>query len=240
MNQRTNEFGQLIGDEVPDWRGAEYPPRTPIKGKYCVVEPLDVSRHAKDLFEAFSEDADGKMWTYMPFGPFVSIEDFVAWMEPVIQSNDPLYHALIDTAAGKAVGFAAYMRIKKAIGVIEVGCLSYSPRLQKTAAATEAMFLMMRRAFDELGNRRYEWKCDSLNEASCQAAVRLGFKFEGIFRQAIIYKGRNRDTAWYSIVDSEWPKLREAFSGWLDAANFEEDGRQKQRLQDFFLSSESV
>jgi len=149
--------------------------------------------------------------------------------------DDPLFHAIVDSKSGKAVGVAAYMRIDRDNGVIEVGHLNFSPRLQATTAATEAMYLMMRRAFDELGYRRYEWKCDSLNEGSRRAAVRLGFVFEGIFRQAVVYKGRNRDTAWYSVLDSEWPALRAGFERWLSPDNFDEAGRQRRTLADLFF-----
>jgi len=236
MNQRRNKIGQLLGEDVLDWTEIEYPPTKPIKGNYCIVEPLDVSRHLQDLFEAFSADKKGKMWTYMYFGPFDSIETFRDWMKAASKSTDPQPYALVELSTGKAVGMAGYGRIQKAIGVIEIGGLAFSPRLQKTPAATEAMFLMMSRVFDELGYRRCEWKCDSLNEASCRAAERLGFKFEGIFKQGAVYKGRNRDTAWYSIVDSDWPALRSAFSIWLKADNFDDEGRQQQRLQDFISS----
>jgi len=232
LNQRKNEFGQLIGDEVSGWNGAALPSRQPIDGRYCVVEALDVSRHARDLFEAFSDDKEGTLWTYMATGPFATIEDFIAWMEPACKTNDPLFYALIDLSTGRAAGMASYMRIKQIAGVIEVGSISFSPRMQRTRMATEAMFLMMRRAFDELGFRRYEWKCDSLNEASRLAAERLGFSFEGVFRQAVIYKGRNRDTAWYSIIDSDWPVIKKAFEMWLDPDNFDEGGCQKGSLRD--------
>ncbi len=145
--------------------------------------------------------------------------------------DDPLFHAIVDSKSGSAVGVAAYMRIDAANGVIEVGHLNFSPRLQATTAATEAMYLMMRRAFDELGYRRYEWKCDSLNEASRRAASRLGFRFEGVFRQAVVYKGRNRDTAWYSVLDSEWPALKAGFERWLSPDNFDENGCQRRKLR---------
>jgi RimJ/RimL family protein N-acetyltransferase len=153
-------------------------------------------------------------------------------MEQTCRGDDPLFHAILDGGTGRAVGVASYLRIDPPVGVIEVGHINYSPALQGTTAATEAMYLMMRRVFDELGYRRYEWKCDALNAPSRAAAERLGFVFEGIFRQATIYKGRNRDTAWYSIVDGEWPRLRDAFERWLDPANFDAQGRQRQRLSE--------
>jgi RimJ/RimL family protein N-acetyltransferase len=146
------------------------------------------------------------------------------------QQTDPTFYAIVDTASGSPVGVASYLRIAPDMGSIEVGHLSYSPALQRTAAATEAMYLMMRRAFDELGYRRYEWKCDSLNAPSRAAAIRLGFQYEGLFRDAVVYKGRNRDNAWYSIVADEWPALRTAFERWLDPANFGPEGGQILRL----------
>ncbi len=239
MTQRENELGQPIGPELPGWTGAEQPPREPIEGRFCRIEPLDAERHSQDLYEAYSEDAGGKLWTYMFAGPFASVEDLRAWMEPACKTDDPLFHALIDSATDKAVGIAAYLRIKPDHGVIEIGSITYSPRLQRTRAATEAMYLLMTRAFDELGYRRYEWKCDSLNAASRRAADRLGFTYDGLFRQAVVYKGRSRDTAWYSIIDRDWPAIKRAYLKWLDAGNFDRDGRQNRRLQELILEQRS-
>ncbi len=236
MTQRKNAFGQPIGEPLPGWTGAKWPPRKPMAGSFCRIEALDVERHLEDLFEAYSEDVDGRLWTYMFAGPFESIEDLRTWMEPACKTDDPLFHALIETETGRAVGMAAYMRIKPNGGVIEVGSITYSPRLQRTPAATEAMFLLMKRAFDELGYRRYEWKCDALNAPSHRAAERLGFAYDGLFKQAIVYKGRSRDTAWYSIVDRDWPPIKKAYMKWLDAENFDGEGRQKRRLQEFILA----
>jgi RimJ/RimL family protein N-acetyltransferase len=222
----VNQLGQPIGDPVPGWAARPAPGRAPIEGRFCRIEALDAARHAEALFEANRSDAKGRMWTYMAYGPFDAAEAYAAWAEAAARSDDPLFHAIIDRASGQAVGVAAYLRIEPAVGVIEVGHVAYSPLLQRTPAATEAMYLLLRRAFDELGYRRYEWKCDALNAPSRAAADRLGFRFEGIFRQATLYKGRNRDTAWYSIVDGEWPARRAAFETWLDPANFAADGNQ--------------
>ncbi|MDA0994492.1 MAG: GNAT family protein [Proteobacteria bacterium] len=237
--QRTNEFGQTIGAEVIGWDGARRPPRTPMEGRFCRTEPLTSERHLADLFEAYAEDAEGKLWTYMFNGPFQSATELRDWMTSASASDDPLFYAIIDVSTGKAVGMAAYMRIKPGVGVIEVGNIAYSPKLQRTPVATEAMFLMMRRAFKELGYRRYEWKCDSLNAASRRAAERLGFTFDGLFKQAIVYKGRNRDTAWYSILDRDWPALERAYTTWLDAENFDENGQQKRKLRELIASEKS-
>jgi RimJ/RimL family protein N-acetyltransferase len=201
-----------------------------MEGRFCRVEPLDPDRHSADLHAANAEDAEGRLWTYLSVGPFAGPAEYRAWVEGVFRGDDPLFHAIVDCKSGRAAGVASYLRIEPRAGVIEVGHLNFAPPLQRTAAATEAMYLMMRRAFDELGYRRYEWKCDALNAASRAAAERLGFQFEGIFRQATIYKGRNRDTAWFAILDREWPALKEAFERWLAPANFNPAGRQRESL----------
>ncbi len=232
MTQRTNELGQPVGAEVPGWSARPLPPRAPMEGHACTVEPLDPARHAVDLHTAFSADGAERNWTYLPYGPFAGSEDFEAWLRDTACGDDPLFHAIVDQPSGKALGLAGFLRIEPAAGVLEVGHINYAPALQRTPAATEAMHLMMRRVFDELGYRRYEWKCDALNKPSQAAARRLGFTYEGTFRQATVYKGRNRDTAWYSILDREWPALDRAFGAWLDPENFDADGRQKARLAD--------
>ena len=201
-----------------------------MQGRWCRVEPLQKDCHAADLFEAFAEDREGRNWTYMAYGPFAQRAGFDDWVVQYSQPDDPLFHAIVERRSGKALGVASYLRIEPQIGVIEVGHINYAPRLQGTVMATEAMYLMMRRVFDELGYRRYEWKCDALNRASQQAAVRLGFSYEGLFRQATLYKGRNRDTAWYAIVDRDWPALKQAYEQWLRPDNFDGEGRQKSRL----------
>ncbi len=228
----TNALGQPIGAAVPGWSPCPPPPRTVLEGRFCRVEPLDPARHAADLFAANSADTEGRLWTYLPYGPFATLEDYRAWMEETCRGDDPLFHAVVSAETGKALGVASYLRITPAQGVIEVGHINYSPALQRTPAATEAMFLMMARGFDELGYRRYEWKCNALNEGSRRAALRLGFSFEGIFRQAVVSKGRNRDTAWFSILDHEWPAAKATFRAWLDPANFDAEGRQRRSLAD--------
>jgi RimJ/RimL family protein N-acetyltransferase len=201
-------------------------------GRHCRVEPLD-ARHADDLFDAWNEAPDGRDWTYK-FGERPADRAACrAWVEAESANPDPLQFAIVDALTGAAVGSATLMRIDPANGVIEVGGISYSPRLKRTRAGTEAMYLFMRRVFDELGYRRYEWKCDDLNLPSRAAALRYGFTYEGTFRQAIAYKGRNRDTAWFSIIDSEWPRVRAAFEGWLSDDNFDADGRQRRPLAAF-------
>ena len=226
-----NALGQPIGFAVEGWTPPPRPPREPMQGRYCRVEPVDIARHAADLYASNRAATDPRDWTYLAYGPFESLEGYRAWMERVCLSDDPLFHAIIDSATGKAVGVAGYLRIEPASGSIEVGHINYSPLLQRTPAATEAMYLMMQRAF-ALGYRRYEWKCDALNARSRAAAQRYGLSFEGIFRQATVYKGRNRDTAWYAAIDQEWPALQAAFLQWLDPANFDQSGRQRVRLAD--------
>jgi len=228
--QHRNSLGQPIGVPVPTWTARPRPPLTAMQGRYCRMEPLDVTRHARALYAANGEDPSGANWTYLPVGPFGEFEGYQTWLQQMAAGNDPQFHTIIDPESGAAQGVASFLRIDPAMGVIEVGHINYAPRLQRKRGATEAMFLMMRRVFDELGYRRYEWKCDSLNAPSRAAALRLGFRFEGIFRQAVVYKGRNRDTAWFSIVDREWPPLRAAFERWLDPANFDAVAKQQTSL----------
>jgi RimJ/RimL family protein N-acetyltransferase len=227
---------QPVGNPLPGWTARGVPPRTAMVGRLCRVEPLDPGRDAADLFAANSLDAEGRNWTYLPVGPFGDFGSYRAWAEKVAAGEDPLFHAIVDLATGKAVGVAAFMRIDRGNGVIEVGNINYSPLLQRKPAATEAMFLMMTRVFDELGYRRYEWKCDSLNAPSRAAALRLGFQYEGLFRQAVVYKGRNRDTTWFSIIDSEWPALKRAYRQWLAPENFDREGRQRRGLAELIAA----
>jgi RimJ/RimL family protein N-acetyltransferase len=227
-----NHLGQPIGPPLPSWTTRLHPPHTAMRGRICRLEPLEAERHARALYDAYAEDADGRNWTYLPYGPFASAEAYAEWVNAVQHGDDPLFYAIVLEGSQRPVGVASYLRIEPAMGVIEVGHLCYAPALQRSAAATEAMYLMMRRAFDELGYRRYEWKCDSLNAPSRRAAERLGFCYEGTFRQMMVIKRRSRDSAWYSIVDSEWPALRAAFERWLDPANFDASGMQRRRLED--------
>ena len=236
MAQRTNHLGQPIGEPVPDWRPRPRPPRTPMQGRLCRLEPLQAERHAAALHEAYCADREGRNWTYLPYGPFASAADYAVWVRSVESLEDPVFHAILDAPTRRPVGVASYLRIDPAMGVIEVGHLNYAPALQGTAAATEAMWLMMRRAFEELGYRRYEWKCDTFNVPSRVAAERLGFRYEGTFRQAVVMKGRNRDNAWFSITDGEWPALRSALERWLDPSNFEASGKQRRRLAELRAS----
>ena len=227
--RHQNPLGQPIGFPLPQWTPAPRPPRVPLNGRYCRVEPLNIEHHAADLFAANARDATAAGWTYLAYGPFATLDDYRNWMQSTCLGDDPIFHAIIDRQTQKAVGVASYLRIDPKNGAIEVGHLRYSPLMQRTPVATEAMHLMMKQAFD-LGYRRYEWKCDSLNAPSRAAAQRLGFSYEGVFRQATVYKKRNRDGAWFSIIDSEWPALNDAFSRWLAAENFDASGKQRLSL----------
>jgi RimJ/RimL family protein N-acetyltransferase len=230
VNARLNAYGQPIGPPVEGWSERQRPQRVALGGRHCRVAPIDVERDAPALFDAYMEAADGRDWTYLAQERPANIATCRDYLTKITASTDPLHYGITDLARGRAVGTAALMRIDPVHGVIEIGHITFSPLLKKTSAATEAMYLLMRYAFDELGYRRYEWKCDSLNAPSRAAATRYGFTFEGIFRQAIVYKGRSRDTAWYSIIDKEWPRLRAAFEAWLSSDNFDASGQQRRAL----------
>ena len=229
MADRTNEAGQPVGWPVNIELPRPRPEKTRLEGRFCALVPLDVTAHGAALWEAFSEDKSGANWTYLPIGPYANKADFIEFLQGAEASHDPLYFTVLD-AGGRAVGHATYLRIDPAHGVIEVGFIHFSPLMQRTPMSTEAMYLMMRYVFETLGYRRYEWKCDALNAPSIAAAKRLGFTYEGVFRQATTYKGRNRDTAWLSVLDSEWPGLKARFERWLVAENFDADGRQRASL----------
>ncbi|MEM6624944.1 MAG: GNAT family protein [Pseudomonadota bacterium] len=221
-----NDLDQPVDHPVPGWTAPPPPTRMVLTGRYCQIEPLCMA-HTPDLHDAYTGDRDGAMWTYLTTGPHADLAAYQAWAAPAARSPDPLHFAI--TVNGRAIGTASYLRIAPSAGSIEVGWITYSPALQRTRAATEAMFLMMAWAF-EAGYRRYEWKCNALNAPSRRAAGRLGFSFEGVFRQATIARGQNRDTAWFAATDAEWPALQAAFRTWLDPANFDADGQQRQSL----------
>jgi RimJ/RimL family protein N-acetyltransferase len=214
-----------------DWKPARRPERTPLAGETVRLEPVDAERHAVDLFTS-SKDAPA-LWDYLAYGPFSNQQAFTNWLKERAASDDPLFYAVVDRGSGTARGMASLMRIKPEHGVIEVGHIWFAPVLQRTRQATEAIYLLSRHVFDDLGYRRFEWKCDSLNLPSRRAADRFGFVFEGVFRQHMVIKDRNRDTAWFSILDGEWPVVRAAFEAWLAAANFDGEGRQRRSLAEF-------
>jgi len=223
--------GLPLGRPLSKWASRPLPPRAVLEGRFCRLEPLDVARHGDDLVAAFSK-TDEDSWRYLFAGPFDSDEDCRTWLADVATRTTEVPYALIDLKSGRAAGMASYMRIEPGHGVIEVGSIHYSDMLKRTPATTEAMFLMMRHVFDDLGYRRYEWKCDSFNAPSRRTAQRLGFLFEGIFRQHMVVKGHSRDTAWFAIVDSDWPMLKRAYEKWLSPDNFNESGQQRVSLSD--------
>jgi RimJ/RimL family protein N-acetyltransferase len=227
---RNNEWGQPIGPELPGFRLPPAPPRVAFGGPRVQLVPLDAQVHSGALWRALGP-VHPSHWTYLPYGPFENEGAFRGFIERSAHGTDPLFFCIVDRAAAAPVGLASYLRLQREHGVIEVGHLNYAPALAHSAAATEAMHLMMQRAFS-LGYRRYEWKCDALHARSRAAAVRLGFRFEGIFRQAIVYKGRSRDTAWYSVIDRDWPALERAQRAWLAPDNFDAEGRQRTRLSE--------
>ncbi|WP_404680658.1 GNAT family N-acetyltransferase [Raoultella terrigena] len=225
-----NHFGQPVGDALPEWQPRPAPQRHTLQGRLCYLEPL-AGKHAEALFAAHQLAPDTRSWTWLLREPDSSVEEFSAWVASVAELNDPLHFAVIDRQTQQPVGSLALMRIDANNGVIEVGHVHFSPLLSRTAMATEAHWLLMRYAFDTLGYRRYEWKCNSLNEPSRRAARRLGFHYEGRFRQALVIKGHNRDTDWFSIIDAEWPQIDSAMQRWLASDNFSADGQQIRTLE---------
>jgi RimJ/RimL family protein N-acetyltransferase len=210
---------------------AKFPSKKKLIGKYCYLEPVNVKKHSKDLFKNFSKDKKGIDWIYMPQGPFKNEISLKKYLKNKNLTGNPFFYIIYSKRLKTFCGLASYLRIKPQIGTIEVGYITYAKNLQRTVEATEAMFLMMKNAFDKLGYRRYEWKCDNLNKRSRKAALRLGFKFEGIFRQATIYKNRNRDTAWYSVIDKEWKKHKKRYLTFLKKSNFTDKLKQKRKLK---------
>jgi RimJ/RimL family protein N-acetyltransferase len=213
-----------VGEPL-DWTPLEPPDRSPLTGTHVSLRPIDATGDADSLFAA--SDGHPAIWTYMPYGPFESVEDMRQMLTWAESSEDPMFFAIVRLADGRPLGMCSYLRITPSFGVIEIGHIWLGTALQRTTAATEAIFLLATHAFDDLGYRRLEWKCDSLNAASRRAAERFGFSFEGVFRKHQVVKGRNRDTAWYSITDDEWPAIRTGFERWLAAENFADGAQQR-------------
>lgn len=226
---RLNALGQPVGAPVDGAFPLARPDRATMAGRFVRLEPAEPARHGPDLHAAWAEDRAGRGWTYLPYGPFRTAQEVAGWMTQTCLGADPLFFALVEAASGRASGLASYLRIAPQAGRIEIGHLHFAPRLRGTPAATEALALMMGHVFAR-GYRRCEWKCDALNAASRRAAERLGFTCEGTHRQATHYKGRNRDTAWYAVLDDDWPALQAALQAWLAPGNFDADGRQRRRL----------
>lgn len=231
-----NQFGQPVGTALPGWQPRPYPQRITFEGRFCRLEPLRVE-HADALFNAYQQESDARGWTWLPFEPQTDIASYKAWVASVVTLQDPIHFAVIDKRTQQPVGTLSLMRIDSQNGVMEVGYVHFSPLMSRTPISTEAHWLLMHYTFDTLGYRRYEWKCDSMNEPSRRAALRLGFQYEGRFRQALVIKGRNRDTDWFSIIDSEWPQVDKAMQSWLAIDNFAPDGKQLKTLESWRQSA---
>ena len=227
--------GMLVAVETDkpqalDWSPAGSPGRNALNGDLVRLEILDPGRHAESLYTSSHGEGADRLWHHLPYGPFASQEEFTSWLDHRAASDDPLFFAVVEWESMRALGMASFMRMVPEHGVIEIGHIWFAPSIQRTRKATEAIFLLAGHAFDDLGYRRLEWKCDSLNEPSRRAAERFGFVYEGVFRQHMVVKGRNRDTAWFSMTDGEWPVRRTAFKAWLSPENFDENGRQRRSL----------
>ncbi len=225
-----NDLGQPVGAPLRAEFPRPLPPHSALNGRYCRLVPLDAATQAAGLHAAYSSAPDDRGWTYLPHGPFATLGAYSDWLKTAETSRDPLFYTVL-SPDDRPLGTASYLRITPDAGVIEVGFINFSHLMQGTRTSTEAMFLMMAHVFDDLGYRRYEWKCDDLNAPSRRAAERLGFSYEGTFRQATHYKGRNRDTAWYAMLDGDWPAAKGEFQRWLDPANFAADGQQMTPLK---------
>ena len=226
---KTNEFGQVIGEAVPGFTPGGLPTATSIEGRYTRLEKLNES-HKEALYAVYGPDTPAQMWTYLAGSSVANEAEWDDFFERLLRDSSKFYYVILDKNTQKALGTFALMRLDTANRVVEIGSVTYLPELQRTRMATEAQYLMARYVFEEMGYRRYEWKCDALNEPSKRAAKRLGFTYEGRFRQAVVYKGRTRDTDWYSMIDQEWPKRKERFEKWLLPENFNEEGVQYHSL----------
>jgi RimJ/RimL family protein N-acetyltransferase len=227
-NMSKKPIGPIV-DPLPP---GTVPDLRPIHGRWMRLDPVQVERHATSLFSAIDgKDPEGHLWTYMAYGPFGSAEVFSSWLKEKQAARDPWFYAFVNRSTGEALGMGSFMRADAANGAIEIGNIWLAPALQRTREGTEAVYLMMRHCFDDLGVRRLEWKCDALNATSRRSALRYGFTFEGIFRQHFIIKGRNRDTAWFSMLDKEWPEIRKGFEVWLAEDNFDKNGVEKAKLR---------
>ncbi|NWL79487.1 GNAT family N-acetyltransferase [Pseudomonas taiwanensis] len=220
----------MSNQDLSHWQPCPAPDHSPLTGRFVRLEALDTARHGDDLWAGL-QGPDPALWDYLPYGPFAGREPFDTWLAGNAASRDPLFYTVVDLASGRAVGVLSYLRITPKDGVIEIGHIAFGKAMQRTPGSTEAVWLLARHAFDDLGYRRLEWKCNANNARSMRAAERLGFSYEGLFRQHMIVKGQNRDTAWFSIIDGEWPKCREAFERWLSVDNFDGEGLQRQSLE---------
>lgn len=232
MKTRTNEFNQQIGEEILSWQKREFPSKVKHTGNYTILEKLS-EKHIKKLFDAFHQNSNNSSWTYLSYEPINDLETFSKFIEERINDSARVYYTILDKKSLNPLGIFSLMRINQADGVIEVGDVNFSDKLKRTRIATEAHYLLAQYIFDELGYRRYEWKCDNLNAPSKKAAKRLGFQYEGTFRKAVIYKNRLRDTCWFSMLIEEWPDHKNAMQQWLSETNFDREGNQIRQLRDF-------
>ena len=226
----VNEYGQMIGEPVDDTPGV-LPSLVRIEGQYTILEALSVEKHAKDLFAVYGPDSPRDMWTYLFQEPVADMEELVNLLNQMLARKDRFFYAILDRETGKSLGTFSLMRIDQNNRVIEVGTVIFSPELRGTRLGTEAQYLLARYVFEELNYRRYEWKCDALNLPSRRAAERLGFVYEGTFRQAVVYKGRTRDTDWLSMIDKDWPQVKTRLESWLSPDNFDKNGQQIKSLR---------
>ncbi len=220
----------MAGMELPNWTGAKRPDRVVLDGRYARLEPLDAARHGEHLLASAMEPGAEDRFRYLAAPPPTGMGDFTPWLLDSAKSTDPLFYAVIDKATGRAEGRQAFMRIEPAHGSIEIGNVLWGPAIARSRVPTEGLYLFARHAFEVLGYRRFEWKCNTENEASRRAALRFRFTYEGVFRQHMVVKGRSRDTAWFSMLDSEWPRLKAGYEKWLAPENFDSDGRQRTKL----------
>ena len=218
-----------LGNKV-NFKKSKLPSKQKLSGKYVILEPLNILQHSGNLFKNFSQDKKNMIWKYLPYGPFDNLNLFRKWMKSYCMNKDPFFYAIYSKKLKQYCGMASYLRMTPNHGSIEVGHINFSPLLQNTVEGTETMYLMMSNAFDKLKNRRYEWKCNNLNTDSKKAAIRLGFKFEGVFRQMHVVKGRNRDTAWFAIIDKDWQKIKKKFKEYLKKKNFDKKLKQIKKL----------
>ncbi|SDC20499.1 GNAT family N-acetyltransferase [Acinetobacter boissieri] len=226
-----NEYNQPIGEPLPHWTIRKTPEKKCFNGSYCTLEPLEANKHANELYNAYSQAKDDSDWTWLPVGPFKDFDHYFRIAESFELSKDQIHYTIIDNVTSQAIGSIALIRIDPQNGSLEMGFVLYSPLLKRTRIATEAQYLLMKYVFDDLGYRRYEWKCDSLNEPSEKAALRLGFTYEGTLRKLIIYKGRSRDTSWFSLLNDEWFFNKKVLESWLDEKNFDEKNLQIKSIQ---------
>ena len=227
----VNEYGQIIGESVVGHTSGKLPAIDFLEGRYARIEALSVEKHAEDLLAVYGPDTPREMWTYLFQEPVADREELVSLLNQMLARQDRFFYAILDRETGKALGTFSLMRIDQANRTIEVGAVTFSPALKQTRMGTEAHYLLARYVFEELNYRRYEWKCDALNLPSRKAAERLGFIYEGTFRQAVIYKGRTRDTDWLSMIDKDWPRVKARFEAWLHPENFDKNGQQIKSLR---------